>query len=117
MSHDHHDEHHNEIAHVMPLWMLFATFAALVVLTCVTVFVGLNFELGAWEIWVSLGIATAKAALVTLLFMHLAYDKPLNLAIFAFSLLFVLLFLGFTMVDAAAYKTELDAGDALRSSQ
>lgn len=107
-AHDHHGEH-NPIAHVMPKPMLLGVFAALVALTVLTVWQGTNLELGSWEIVASLGIATLKAALVVLFFMHLRYDKPLNALAFGFSLLFVALFLGLTLVDAQSYQPDVQA--------
>jgi cytochrome c oxidase subunit 4 len=42
---------------------------------------------------VALGIATLKASLVALFFMHLRYDRPLNGIIFVSSLVFLGIFL------------------------
>jgi cytochrome c oxidase subunit 4 len=39
--------------------------------------------------------------------MHLRYDNPMNAVLFAFGLLFVALFLGFTMMDSAQYQPDL----------
>lgn len=83
--------------------MLLTVFASLLLLTFVTV-IAAQMQLGRYEIWVSLGIATIKASLVIFFFMHLLYDKPLNGVIFAFSLFFVALFLGFTLMDSTAYQ-------------
>ena len=91
------DEHHG-LAHVMSPKTLIAVFAALVFLTFVTV-AAAEFSFGAWEIWISLGIATVKASLVAVYFMHLRYDKPFNAIVFVSSLLFVGLFLGLTLMD------------------
>jgi len=115
----HGDSHaeHNPIAHVMPVPMLIAVFAALVALTVLTVYLGTQYRLGAWEIYVSLGIATLKALLVATFFMHLRYDKPLNTLLFAFSFVFVALFLGATMFDAAAYNDEIRSLDEEQAAE
>jgi cytochrome c oxidase subunit IV len=55
----------------------------------------------------SLTIATVKAGLVIAFFMHLVWDKPLNAIIILGSLIFVALFLGFTMMDADGYRENL----------
>ena len=89
---------HHELAHVMSPRLLISVFAALVVLTLVTV-AAAQISFGAWEVWVSLGIASIKAALVALYFMHLRYDKPFNGIVFISSLLFVALFLALTLMD------------------
>jgi cytochrome c oxidase subunit IV len=94
--------HTAHLSHVMSPQMLLTVFGLLLLLTALTVGLAMV-PLGAWEIWISLGIATVKAGLVALYFMHLRYDAPLNGAIFVFSLVFVALFLGFTLMDANEY--------------
>lgn len=87
--------------------MLIGVFAALIALTIITV-VAANFPLGEWEIVVSLTIATIKASLVVLFFMHVWYDKPFNALIFVSSLAFVALFLGFTLIDSREYQPDIE---------
>lgn len=83
-----------------------AVFFALLGLTFLTVFQA-QFDLGDLEIVFSLIIATIKAGLVIAFFMHLVWDKPLNaIAIFS-SLIFVALFLGFTLMDSQQYHERL----------
>ena len=104
-----HDEHTSH-SHAMPLWLLVATFATLIALTVVTVSAS-KLSLGAAEIWVAMGIATVKAVLVALYFMHLRYDKPFNILLMLFTLVFVAIFVGLTLVDAQAYQPEISAFD------
>lgn len=110
-SHDHgghghgHGDHHG-FSHPMPIWMLLSVFFALLVLTGLTVYQS-TFDLGNAEIWMSLTIATVKAGLVILFFMHLLWDKPLNAIVILGSLIFVALFLGFTLMDAEGYRENL----------
>lgn len=99
---DHHDDHHG-FAHIMPPQILLGVFFSLLFLTFATV-AATYLELGRYEIWVSMGIATIKAALVVFFFMHLLYDKPLNGLIFFLTFGFVALFIGFTVMDSLAYK-------------
>ena len=100
-----HGDHHG-FSHPMPIWMLLSVFFALLVLTGLTVYQS-TFDLGNAEIWLSLTIATVKAGLVILFFMHLLWDKPLNAIVILGSLIFVALFLGFTLMDAEAYRENL----------
>ena len=86
--------------------MLLGVFFALLTLTALTVAVA-QFDLGAWEIVITMLIATVKASLVAVYFMHLRYDSPFNALIFVFSLLFVALFIGFTLVDVDRYQGDL----------
>lgn len=83
----------------MPVWILLSVFFALTFLTIVTV-AQASFDLGSFDVAVTMVIATIKATLVMLFFMHLAYDKPFNLIIFLSSFVFVALFIIFTLTDA-----------------
>ncbi|MCY2978665.1 MAG: cytochrome C oxidase subunit IV family protein [Planctomycetota bacterium] len=96
--------------------MLLTVFFALLILTCLTVYQS-QFDLGNMEIWMSLTIATVKAGLVIAFFMHLLWDKPLNMIIILGSLIFVALFLGFTMMDASGYRENLIRNETLQESQ
>ena len=111
-----HDEGHHGFAHPMPVWQLLAVFFALIFLTILTVYQA-TLDLGNMELALSLFIATIKASLVILFFMHMIHDKPLNAIVFLSSLIFVALFLGFTLMDAHAYndKKELKQVDSPRS--
>lgn len=100
----------------MPIWMLLSVFFALLFLTGLTVFQS-QFDLGNAEIWLSLTIATIKAALVILFFMHLLWDKPINAIIILGSLIFVALFLGFTLMDAEGYRENLIYKSTIQESQ
>lgn len=91
----------------MPVWQLLAVFFALIILTVLTVFQS-TLDLGNMELIMSLFIATIKASLVILFFMHMIHDKPLNAIIFLSSFIFVALFLGFTLMDAHAYKDSIE---------
>ena len=95
----------------MPLKVLFGIFGALIVLTMLTVILG-QMDLGSWEIVITMTIATVKAGLVVLFFMHVLYDSPFNGIVFVFSLLFVALFIGFTLVDVQRYQPDLVAPTA-----
>lgn len=88
-----------DFAHPFPVWGLLAVFVALTVLTILTVYQA-SFDLGSFDIALTMFIATVKATLVMLFFMHLAFDKPFNLIIFLSSFVFVALFITFTLTDA-----------------
>ncbi len=107
---DHHDAHAHT-HHITSLKALFATFFALVFLTILTVAQArwevLTELIGSAEIFVTLLIATIKASLVALVFMQLAYDKPFNQVVIVSSLLFVALFLGFTLIDSTQYCSDV----------
>jgi cytochrome c oxidase subunit 4 len=81
--------------------MYFAVFFALLVGTALTVFAA-TLDLGPFNAPVALGIATVKATLVALFFMHVwhASEKLTKLVVIG-ALFFLLLLLGLTMTDYA----------------
>ncbi|MCA9192961.1 MAG: cytochrome C oxidase subunit IV family protein [Planctomycetales bacterium] len=105
--HASHSDNHHGFAHPMPVWQLLAVFVALILLTALTVLQA-SLGLGNLELILSLIIATIKASLVILFFMHMIHEKPLNAIIFLSSFVFVALFIGFTLMDAAGYRDSLE---------
>lgn len=105
---ENHSHGGEEMAHVMPPSILIGTFLALVGLTILTVATS-YLPLGSAELYVAMGIATVKAALVAIYFMHLRYDKPLNAILLVFSLFFVALFICLTLVDSQSYQEDIQA--------
>lgn len=105
-NHDAHDDH--GLAHPVPLQLLFAVFFTLVGLTVLTVYTG-SLSLGGFDLGLAMIIATCKASLVCLIFMHLKYDKPFLGMIFLFSVIFVGLFLAFVFLDSNEYNPDINA--------
>lgn len=100
-THDHGGGHAGDaipLAHVIPAQVLVAVFAALIVLTGVTVAVTWV-DLGPWNLVAAMAIATVKASLVALYFMHLRYDHPFHGLVFVAALVFLALFLVPTLQD------------------
>lgn len=76
------------------------TLLTLLVLTGLTVAASyIHFGSSAANVVVALTIATIKATLVALFFMHLLHDKPVNGLIAGSGFLFLGLFLMFTLID------------------
>ncbi len=94
--HTAHGEGHHH--HITPLSHYFAVFGALLVLTAVTVGIA-QFDFGAANTLIAMLVATVKASMVALIFMHLLYDDRLNSLTFMFGLLFVALFFIFVLSD------------------
>lgn len=99
---------HDHVGHIVPLWILAATFGSLIVLTVITVATS-YVDFGPLNLWIALLIAGMKATLVVFLFMHLKWDRPLNAVIFISSLLFVILFIGFAMTDTEEYQPDIQS--------
>src|SRR5262245_23467390 len=73
-------------------------FVALVALTGLTVWLG-DKHLGVWHTPVGLAIATTKATLIGLFFMHMLYSPRLTWMAAAATLLFLAILLGLTLTD------------------
>ncbi len=107
--HEHgHDAHggHGGIGHVVPVWLLSAVFLALVGFTVLTVMFSV-INIGQYDLPVAMFIATAKATLVALFFMHLRWDRPFNGLVFLMSVVFLGLFLSFALMDTRQYASDI----------
>lgn len=82
---DHRQEYFN-------VWM------SLLGLTVVTVAVS-YLRFGVLNIFIAMAIASLKAVLVCLYFMHLKYDKRVNQVVFVSAFLFLMIFAGLTLSD------------------
>jgi cytochrome c oxidase subunit 4 len=89
---------------------------ALLALTALTVTAaGIRFSSPAINVVVALGIASLKASLVAMFFMHLLHDKPMNALIFVSGLVFLAIFLIFCLIDADTRMQVQPAEAALTS--
>ena len=95
----------------MPARLLIGIWAALIALTFATVAVA-RVDLGGLNLAAALAIATIKAALVALYFMHLRYERSFLGFVFIAALFFVALFIGLTMIDSSQYSPDLIPGYA-----
>ncbi len=87
-----------EHAHIVPYKTFAIVWIALLFLTGTTIAVA-QYDLGALNIWVALGIATLKSGLVVAIFMHMKYESILfKLALFA-TLAILATFIGLTLCD------------------
>lgn len=86
--------------HIIPFELYIKVLSALLVLTVITVAVA-QVDFGALNAVIAMGIATVKAALVLLYFMHLKYDDKTYLVIFltgVFFLVVIFLFCEFDLI-------------------
>jgi cytochrome c oxidase subunit IV len=84
--------------HIAPKSLYYTIFAALMVLTIVTVAVT-YVHLGAFNLAVALAIAVTKAALVILFFMHVKYSPKLIKVTIGCSFFFLIIMIVITMSD------------------
>jgi len=78
-----------------------ANLFALLFLTIITV-AAASFNFGSANVVIALAIATVKATLVGLFFMHLIWDKPVNAIIAVAGFLFLGIFLMFDFLDVTS---------------
>jgi len=85
-------------SHILPLKLYLGVGAVLLLLTAATVTISF-IPLGPYNLVVALSIATIKAVLVALFFMHLLYDNKLYMLIFTLALLTLGIFIILTLFD------------------
>jgi len=103
--HGHGKDH---VPHILPISTYLATLAALLALTAITVGVSyINF--GAANVWIALLVATIKASIVALVFMHLFFDHKFHSIILVMGLIFLGVFVVFTMFDTETRGHNNDA--------
>jgi cytochrome c oxidase subunit IV len=86
------------MAHIASVKSYVGIFATLMVFTVITVFVA-YVNLGQMNKVVALGIATIKATLVILYFMHVKYSSRLTKLVVVSGFFFLIILLSLTMVD------------------
>ena len=96
--HGHSHSHPHIHGHVTPLPVYFTVFGTLMVLTAVTVAVA-YVDLGEFNKVVALGIASFKATIVVLYFMHVKYASKLTKLFAVTGVFFLIILFGLTMAD------------------
>ena len=86
--------------HVVPTRTYYLIFLILMVCTAITVAVAFV-DLGPLNNVVALGIATCKATLVILYFMHVRYATRLTGVVVVSGIFWLLIFVGLTLADYA----------------
>ena len=89
------------MAHIAPVKLYVGIFLTLMVLTAITVVVA-YVNLGELNKVVALGIASVKATLVILYFMHVKYSSQLTKLVVGAGFFFLIVMLGLTMTDYAS---------------
>lgn len=116
MHHDDNTKPGYDLGHPMDMKILIGVFAALLVLTGMTV--GLYYmDLGAADFSVAMIIATIKATLVAVYFMHLIHDKGVNILFFVGSIIFAGLFLAVSLGDTHQYDSDVEEFRQVQEAQ
>ncbi len=87
-----------EHAHIVPYKTFTIVWIGLLFLTGTTIAVA-QYDLGALNIWVALGIAMLKSGLVIAVFMHMKYENRLFKLSLLTALIMLAVFIGFTFLD------------------
>jgi cytochrome c oxidase subunit 4 len=100
----HHNEHSEHKHHILPLWMYLSVAATLLVMTGVTIgaaYIDFNHLTGiaSMNFIIAMLIATFKAGLVALIFMHLWFDNKFYLFALVSAIGCLLIFIALTMSD------------------
>lgn len=86
--------------HIMPFGLLAKIWLALLALTAVTVGVA-SFDFGYLNVLAAMSVASVKALLVVLFFMHLKYESRVLGAFLILVFVILAIFIGFTFFDVA----------------
>ncbi len=106
--HEHGEDH--GLGHVASKKVLLGTGTTLLCLTLLTVAASwIDFGSSQASLVVAMLIASVKASLVAMFFMHLRYDKPFHTIVIIGGLLAALLFVGFTFMDGNQYQADVCA--------
>lgn len=92
--------------HALPKSALLGTGFALLVLTAVTVAVA-RVDLGSLNVVIALAVATTKASLVALFFMHLKYEDRFQTVVLVASIFFVVFLAAFVVFDTTQYQPDI----------
>lgn len=105
------DDHSHGISHTASTKVLLGTFGALMVLTIITVAATLVDFGSSMNLILAMLVATVKATLVCMYFMHLKYDKVIYTVALLSAVLFALLFVSFALMDSAEYQVDIQLVD------
>jgi len=91
-------DHSDELGHASPFSLYRNSFGALLFLTVVTVGVA-QFDFGSMNVVVALLIASIKAMIVALFFMHLKFEKPTTWLYALFPMVLLVIMIGGVFID------------------
>jgi cytochrome c oxidase subunit IV len=120
MSNTDSSHHDDQIGHIVPIKFLVFICCILLFFTAVTVWVSrydfAAINIAEMGIIMALAVATVKATIVGLYFMHLRWDRAFVGFIFVGSILFVALFIGIALTDTMEYQPSIIKGDTPKVS-
>lgn len=106
---------HSELGHIVPRSVYLGILIALLVLTVITVAVS-RFDFGSMNLVVAMVVASIKAALVALFFMHLKYENPITWLYAGIPIFLLGLLIGGVFIDDPYRKDPKEAVSAAAPS-
>lgn len=88
------------LGHIVSIEVYRGVFYSLIALTAITVWAA-TLEFGPFNLFIALAIATVKAGVVTLMFMHLNYESKIIWGIVIYPIFIFLLIVAGTLGDAS----------------
>src|SRR5271170_3370383 len=110
-------DHHDNIplqpaqSHLVPLKMLVIVWVVLCALAILNAVLA-STDLGGAGVLVAMIIASTMAVIAGLYFMHLRYDSLFNVVVMLLTLIFITLFITFSLTDTSNYRSDLISGEA-----
>lgn len=98
---------HSDAHHIIPFKTYLTVLLILLGFTVITVAVA-QFDFGAFNALIAMAIASIKACLVLLYFMHLKYDDKMFPAVFFTGVFFLIVFFSFSQLDILTRIIPLD---------
>lgn len=95
------DDH---LGHVVPQKTYLTVFIALLILTAITVGIA-QYDFGSLNLVIAMFVASMKASLVILVFMHLKYENPITWLYAFFPVFLLFLLIGGVFIDAPLRKS------------
>lgn len=101
MSNHSHDDHHGELGHIVPFAVYRNVLLGLLVLTVITVWVAKDpsMDFGHLNIAIAMFIASIKASIVALYFMHLKFEDKTTWLYAFFPVFLLVLMMGLIFLD------------------
>lgn len=93
--------------HVLPLKVYINVFVTLLFLTALTVLVA-QFDFGSFNAFIAMGVATVKATLVAMYFMHLKYDDKTNAICLVGGFFFLIVMYSFIALDVGSRAVQMN---------
>jgi len=104
------------LGHIVSRETYWRTFVCLIVLTVITVWAASK-DFGVLNLAIAMGIATVKAALVTLFFMHLQWESKIIWGIVIYPLFIFALIIGGTLGDEMSKDKPAPFADPFESGK